>query len=177
MFGQQQQQPATQTSFGGFGAQPAQATSSLFGAPAASTAFGAAPAASTGFGPLVRYISGDNLPGRRMAMTSPVLQESAHSERHVISFVLPHDVSVDDIPRPRDSRVTTVAVPARDMAARTYIGRWTQRKFEANAADLIAALTRDGISAVGLPSWARYDPPWTPPFLRRNEVLVEVSGA
>jgi hypothetical protein len=63
------------------------------------------------------------------------------------------------------------------MAARTYIGRWTQRKFEANAADLIAALTRDGITAVGLPSWARYDPPWTPPFLRRNEVLVEVSGA
>ena len=134
-------------------------------------------AASTGFGPLVRYISGDNLPGRRMAMTSPVLQESSHSEHHVISFVLPQHVSVDDIPRPRDSRVTTVAVPARDMAARTYIGRWTQRKFEANAADLIAAVTRDGITPVGLPSWARYDPPWTPPFLRRNEVLVEVSGA
>jgi hypothetical protein len=63
------------------------------------------------------------------------------------------------------------------MAARTYIGRWTQRKFDDNAADLIANLARDGLTAVGLPNWARYDPPWTPPFLRRNEVLVELAPA
>jgi hypothetical protein len=134
-------------------------------------------AGSMGFGSLVRYISGDNEPGRKMAMTSPVLQESAHSSSHVVSFVLPVNVSVDDIPRPRDARVSTVAVPSRDMAARTYIGRWTQRKFEDNAEQLVADLARDGISAVGLPSWARYDPPWTPPFLRRNEVLVEVVAS
>lgn len=134
-------------------------------------------AGSMGFGSLVRYISGDNEPGRKMAMTSPVLQESAHSSSHVVSFVLPANVSVDDIPRPRDARVSTVAVPSRDMAARTYIGRWTQRKFEDNAEQLVADLARDGISAVGLPSWARYDPPWTPPFLRRNEVLVKVVAS
>jgi hypothetical protein len=134
-------------------------------------------AGSMGFGPLVRYISGDNMPGRRMAMTSPVLQESSTSTHHVISFVLPQDVSIDDIPRPRDARVSTRAVAAREMAARTYIGRWTQRKFDDNAADLIANLARDGLTAVGLPSWARYDPPWTPPFLRRNEVLVELAPA
>ncbi len=133
-------------------------------------------AGNIGFGPLVRYISGDNHPGRRMAMTSPVLQESQSSETHVISFVLPQDVSVDDIPRPRDARVSTIAVPARDMAARTYIGRWTQRKFDENAAELVSVLARDGITTVGSPSWARYDPPWTPPFLRRNEVLVEIAN-
>lgn len=133
-------------------------------------------AGSLGFRPLVSYISGDNLSGRRMAMTSPVLQESTHASQHVVSFVLPKNVSVDDIPRPRDSRVTTVAVPARDMAARTYIGRWTQRKFEDNAEQLVADLARDGIGGVGLPSWARYDPPWAPPFLRRNEVLIEIEA-
>jgi hypothetical protein len=117
------------------------------------------------------------MPGRRMAMTSPVLQESSTSSNHVISFVLPHDVSINDIPRPRDARVSTRAVAAREMAARTYIGRWTQRKFEDNAADLIANLKRDSLTAVGLPSWARYDPPWTLPFMRRNEVLIEVAGA
>jgi len=132
-------------------------------------------AGSMGFGSLVRYISGDNEPGRKMAMTSPVLQESAHATRHVVSFVLPKNVSVDDIPRPRDARVTTVAVPARDMAALTYIGRWTQKKFEENASELVAHLNRDGFSELGSPSWARYDPPWTPPFLRRNEVLVELA--
>ena len=131
-------------------------------------------AGSIGFGSLVRYISGDNQPGRKMAMTSPVLQESTHASSHIVSFVLPANVSVDDIPKPRDARVSTVAVPARDMAARTYIGRWTQAKFEANAADLVAALARDGMTTTGMPSWARYDPPWTPPFLRRNEVLVEL---
>jgi hypothetical protein len=134
-------------------------------------------AGSMGFGSLVRYISGDNEPGRKMAMTSPVLQESAHSSSHVVSFVLPANVSIDDIPKPRDARVSTVAVPARDMAARTYIGRWTQAKFEANAAELVAALSRDGMATAGAPSWARYDPPWTPPFLRRNEVLIEVAGS
>lgn len=133
-------------------------------------------AGSIGFGSLVRYISGDNLPGRKMAMTSPVLQESTHASSHIVSFVLPANVSVDDIPKPRDARVSTVAVPARDMAARTYIGRWTQAKFEANAADLVAALARDGMTTTGTPSWARYDPPWTPPFLRRNEVLVELAS-
>ena len=133
-------------------------------------------AGSIGFGSLVRYISGDNQPGRKMAMTSPVLQESTHASSHIVSFVLPANVSVDDIPKPRDARVSTVAVPARDMAARTYIGRWTQAKFETNAADLVAALARDGIATTGTPSWARYDPPWTPPFLRRNEVLVELAS-
>ncbi len=133
-------------------------------------------AGSIGFGSLVRYISGDNLPGRKMAMTSPVLQESTHASRHIVSFVLPTNVSVDDIPKPRDARVSTLAVPARDMAARTYIGRWTQVKFEANAANLVAALARDGMTTTGMPSWARYDPPWTPPFLRRNEVLVELAS-
>ena len=134
-------------------------------------------AGSMGFGSLVRYISGDNEPGRKMAMTSPVLQESAHATRHVVSFVLPANVSVDDIPKPRDARVTTVAVPARDMAARTYIGRWTQSKFESNAAELVSALSRDGLNVSGAPSWARYDPPWTPPFMRRNEVLVEIADS
>lgn len=133
-------------------------------------------AGTIGFGPLVRYISGDNQPGRRMAMTSPVLQESQSPDTHVISFVLPQDVSIDDIPRPRDARVSTTAVPAREMAARTYIGRWTQRKFDENAAELVAVLARDGIATVRAPSWARYDPPWTPPFLRRNEVLVEIAN-
>lgn len=134
-------------------------------------------AASAGFGPLVRYISGDNVSNTRLAMTSPVLQESSSHDSHLISFVLPSNVDVSSIPVPRSSVLSTVVMDARDMAARTYIGRWTQRKFDENAADLIANLKRDGLTPVGLPSWARYDPPWTLPFMRRNEVLIEVAGA
>lgn len=133
-------------------------------------------AANMGFGPLVRYISGDNQSNTKLAMTSPVLQQSSTPTEHVVSFVLPADVDVTQIPVPRNSIVTTVVTDARDMAARTYIGRWTEKKFRDNAAELVTAVTRDGLAITGVPAWARYDPPWTPPFMRRNEVLVEIRA-
>jgi len=132
-------------------------------------------AATAGFGPLVRYISGDNHSNTRMAMTSPVLQESSTHETHVVSFVLPADVDISQIPVPRNSVVSTAVMDARDMAARTYIGRWTNEKFRKNADELAQQLAHDGLKTIGTPAWARYDPPWTLPFLRRNEVLIEVA--
>lgn len=134
-------------------------------------------AGNAGFGPLVRYISGDNMSNERMAMTSPVLQESSAASTHVVSFVLPADVDPASIPVPRNSVVKTEVVDARTMAARTYIGRWTDAKFRENAEQLESDLARDGMTVLGKPMWARYDPPWTLPFMRRNEVLIAIAGA
>jgi hypothetical protein len=66
-------------------------------------------------------------------------------------------------------------VDARTMAARTYIGRWTDAKFRENAEQLSSDLARDGMTVSGKPMWARYDPPWTLPFMRRNEVLIPIG--
>jgi hypothetical protein len=132
-------------------------------------------AGNAGFGPLVRYISGDNMSSERMAMTSPVLQESASTSTHVVSFVLPADVDPASIPVPRNSVVKTEVVDARNMDARTYIGRWTDAKFRENAEQLSSDLARDGLTVSGKPMWARYDPPWTLPFMRRNEVLIPIG--
>lgn len=132
-------------------------------------------AANIGFGPLVRYISGGNLGGERMAMTAPVLQAESEKQGYDVSFVLPTSVDVLNIPVPDDSRITTKVLPQRTMAAHRYRGRWTLRSFAIATQKLKDRLERDKIAISGTAQWARFDPPWTPPFLRTNEVLIPVN--
>jgi hypothetical protein len=134
-----------------------------------------ADAANIGFGPLVRYISGGNLGGERMAMTAPVLQAESEKQGYDVSFVLPTSVDVLNIPVPDDSRITTHMLPQRTMAAHRYRGRWTSRSFAIATQNLMGQLERDKIAISGPAQWARFDPPWTPPFLRTNEVLIPVN--
>lgn len=129
-------------------------------------------AGSIGFGPLLRYISGGNKSGERFAMTAPVIQHRAH-DVHVVTFVLPEGTAQP--PAPADSRVFVREVPDETVAVRRYSGSTGEDAYQRNLAQLRVALVRDGISEVGPPRLARYDPPWRPPFLRRNEAQVPVD--
>jgi hypothetical protein len=122
------------------------------------------------FGPLVRYIS-----AKQLAMTAPVLQAQAEAQSQwTVSFVLPGSKAISDYPLPDDANVTLREVPEHFAMAMTWSGRWTYSSVESHTEALRLAIKQAGLTEVGLPVWARYDPPWKPWFLRRNEVLIDV---
>jgi hypothetical protein len=132
-------------------------------------------AGNRAFGSLFGYISGRNLGGQSIAMTAPVLQGPSHEGAHAVAFVLPASLPADAAPTPDNASVLVREMPATTTAAITYSGRWTQDSYDRHCATLLAALAREGLTAVGEPRFARYNPPFTPWFLRRNEVLVDVA--
>jgi hypothetical protein len=122
------------------------------------------------FGPLVRYIS-----AKQLAMTAPVLQAQAQSQSQwTVSFVLPGSKAIHDYPLPDDANVTLREIPEHLAMAMTWSGRWTYPSVEKHTEALRLAIKQAGLVEVGQPVWARYDPPWKPWFLRRNEVLIDV---
>ena len=134
-------------------------------------------AGNLAFPRLARYIGGHNQSSRKVAMTAPVVQQQApDSRRYVVGFVMPADVSAEDLPDPTDSAVRTRQVPAETAAALRFSGLWSRGSYEKRTAQLLAALETAGLTVGGDPRYARFDPPWTPWFLRRNEVVVPVAA-
>lgn len=145
-------------------------------------------AANAGFRPLFAYISGANrartsiamtapvVQSQKVAMTAPVLQHTDPSGEHVVAFVLPADLTAETAPEPTDPRVCVVARPGSLTAVTRYSGRWTEASYRDHCGRLEAALAREGLTVIGAPRFARFDPPFKPWFLRRNEVLIDVAG-
>lgn len=131
---------------------------------------------TTAFGPLVRYIS-----AKQLAMTAPVLQQQgeADASEWVVGFVLPGSHGIAEYPVPDDANVTLREVPEHLAIAARWSGRWDYAGVERRVQLLQTVIAREHLEQAGPPVWARYDPPWKPWFLRRNEVLIEVrrSGA
>lgn len=115
--------------------------------------------------------------GERMQMTAPVISDAPDSRRdsYTFAFVMESRYSMETLPKPTDPRIRLVEKPAQVMAARRYSGRWSDSNFRKNEAALLAALQADAVEMLGEIYLARYNSPFTPWFLRRNEVLVEVS--
>ena len=135
-------------------------------------------AGNAGFGPLVSYISGRNRSGAKVAMTAPVIQETVEERQtHLVSFVMPAGSTIDQLPEPSGERITMHEVPEQLAAAVTYSGRWTESSYRKHVDSLLAAIADAGLEVAGRPRYARYDPPWKPPFLRRNEVVIPVARA
>ena len=133
-------------------------------------------ASSYGFQYLFNYISGQNAKSQKISMTVPVQQKpSAGGWR--ISFVVPSDVQNAGAPDPMSSRVEIEDVPGGLVAALSYRGLWNTNKFAELQGDLIKKLTGLGFKPVGEAFSAVYNPPFTPPILRHNEVLIRVKKA
>jgi len=113
--------------------------------------------------------------GETIEMTAPVLQRSGtEAETFRVAFVLPQRYDLAGAPPPTDPRVHLREVPARLVAAHRYTGFWSEARYREHEAILLTALQAAGYEAVGAPEWARYNPPFMPWFLRRNEIMVEV---
>lgn len=135
---------------------------------------------------LFDYISGNNRARRRIPMTAPVISRDMLGEkipmtapvvsrRGLFAFILSNDYTTDNAPMPLDPRARLVPMPARKLAVLRFRGRATDRAVMARTAELISWVERSGLMPVGEPYLMRYNPPFTPGFLRRNEVAVEVK--
>lgn len=143
------------------------------------------------FAALSSYIFGKNKDKKNLRMTTPVLQEE-NSNIHAMtspviheptglgwtmSFVLPVEYNLATAPTPKDRRIHLYSQPARVMAVLRYSGVNTQEKIKKHSAELMRWLSQNHLyDPIGEIQSAEYDGPSTIPFLRKNEVLIEVNG-
>ncbi|OBK14700.1 SOUL family heme-binding protein [Mycobacterium asiaticum] len=133
-------------------------------------------AREVGFRRLARYIFGANRSGQKIAMTAPVAQQSAR-ENWVIRFFMPADRTLDRLPEPDDGEIRLVAVPAQTIAVRRFTGSAGPREVARQTDKLVQTLQEFGFEMTDTPAAWFYDPPWTLPPLRRNEIAVPVTPA
>jgi hypothetical protein len=152
-------------------------------------------AASRGFSPLARYIFGGNQGSRKISMTAPVSaqpvsekiamtapvavtqQNTAAENTYRVSFMMPSKYTLETLPEPVDHRVKFHAHPARSMAVIRFSGQFQQPNFEHRLSQLRAWLKDMGYKEAGLPVVAGYDPPFTPWFLKHNEIMIEIESS
>jgi effector-binding domain-containing protein len=147
-------------------------------------------AGSEAFKRLFRYISGNNRSGDKVAMTAPVSQQPTGEkikmtapvgqqrlgESWAVSFMMPGSYTLETLPGPEDPKVKLRQVPARRMAAVRYSGFWSEKGYLRYKVELESWIDRMGLTIAGDPIWARYNPPFMPWFLRRNEILIPVDA-
>lgn len=147
-------------------------------------------ASGAAFRKLFNYISGDNTGRSKIAMTSPVTQKQ-ESEKiamtspvgqrksdqgWVISFMMPDSYTMDTIPLPDDPSVVLREIPAYRAAAIRYSGRWSEKAYRKQLSLLLQWIEEKNLEITGEPIWARYNAPFTPWFMRRNEILIAVHA-
>jgi hypothetical protein len=145
-------------------------------------------AGNEGFRRLFRYITGANTNQTKIAMTAPVeqseagekiamtapVEQTAASGGWLVSFVVPRKYSIDTVPLPSNPQVRIREIPAELRAVLRYSGRWTQALYDKKKAELLEMLGKADVETLGEAHSALYNPPYMPPFLRRNEVQVKI---
>ena len=131
---------------------------------------------NSAFRQLFQYISGGNETGEKIAMTTPVFTTPDAGDGGVMSFVVPVDVAKSGAPKASGKGVAVAKRKSGKFAVYRYSGRWTERRETAARKKLEAWLKTSSFEVVGKFEKANYDPPFTPGFMRRNEVLVRISG-
>lgn len=111
--------------------------------------------------------------GIKIAMTAPVQQEKTDAE-WAISFIMPSKFSIDTIPNPINDRIKIIQIPSKRYAVITFSGRSTEANLTKHTNKLEIYMNGSSYSKVGNAKYAFYNPPWTLPFLRRNEVQFEI---
>jgi hypothetical protein len=146
-------------------------------------------ASNAAFRPLFKYISGDNTGRDKIAMTAPVAQkpepekiamttpvgQQKSGDSWAVSFMMPDSYTMDSIPLPDDPAVTLREVPAYRAAAIRYSGTWSEKSYKKQLALLQEWMAAENLEAAGEPVWARYNAPFTPWFMRRNEILIPIG--
>ena len=111
----------------------------------------------------------------KLEMTAPVKQEAAAAGGFMVQFVLPKGVALASAPDPLDARVVLREMPASRVAVVRYSGLWSQRNYSEHLEQLQAAMRAAQLAWTGEPILSRYDPPFTPWFMRRNEIWLTLA--
>jgi hypothetical protein len=146
-------------------------------------------AGSQGFSLLGGYIFGKNKGERKLEMTAPVTQQAAPPVKlemtapvtqaatpggFLVQFVMPKGYTLATLPEPLDARVKLREVPGHRVAVIRFSGSWSQSTYDEQLQKLRSALAAAGMATVGEPVSSRYNSPFTLPFLRRNEIWLNL---
>ena len=147
-------------------------------------------AGSEAFQRLFKYISGNNSAKQNIDMTAPVSQEAESEKidmtspvaqqsidgRWAVSFMMPASSSYDTLPKPNNNEVILKQISERFIASIEYSGFWSEKSYKENKSKLQAWVSENNYQVIGEPIWARYNAPYTPWFLRRNEILIPIEN-
>jgi L-fucose isomerase-like protein len=146
-------------------------------------------AGNTAFRILFKYIDGNNTARESIAMTAPVSQQKKSekismtapvtmqdlSGAYLVSFLMPSKYTMETIPQPLDKNVKIKIEKGRTMAAYKYSGGWGKDRYEKMKQKMLSVISSRNIKTTGEPVFARYNSPFMPWFLRRNEILIEIE--
>lgn len=146
-------------------------------------------AINQGFRLIADYIFGNNLASHKVAMTAPVLQQASEKiamtapvlqqasegKKWTVQFVMPAQYTMETLPKPNNAAVTLHALPAKQTISITFSGIASPKKLELKTQELRAFALEKKLTAIGSPTYAFFNPPWTLPPLRRNEVMLEIK--
>ena len=111
----------------------------------------------------------------KIAMTAPVTMESSGGAWKM-AFVMPSKFTIDTLPKPKNANVTIKQMPAQQLAVVTFSGWVDEEKLTAQTTRLNEWMAKNGLKSSGSAQLSRYNPPWTLPFWRRNEVWVKLDN-
>lgn len=148
-------------------------------------------ASSQGFRLIAAYIFGQNQVSEKIAMTVPVAVEELSSKstkiamtapvniesnagQWAVSFVMPSEYTMETLPKPLNSKVKIRQIPAVKRAVVTFSGFYNSQKVAEKTVELEEWMKTKNLQATGVPKFARYNPPWSLPFMRRNEIMIDV---
>ncbi|WP_156842532.1 SOUL family heme-binding protein [Novosphingobium aquimarinum] len=142
-----------------------------------------------GFRIIADYIFGNNLSDDKVAMTAPVMQQSSQKiamtapvmqqgegNSWTVRFVMPAEYTMETLPKPGNPQVVLVEVPEKRYAAIRFSGLAGQTSLRKHEAELKRFIADNGLTSASPVEYAFYNPPWTLPFMRRNEMLLELAG-
>ena len=141
-----------------------------------------------GFRLLADYIFGNNVPRHDIAMTSPVQQQKSAkiamtapvqqqftNDTWLVSFIMPAEYSMKTLPEPVDDRVSLKEIPTKQLVTVRFSGTSSDENVKEHEQKLIEYIKANNLSVIGSPKYAFYNPPWTLPSMRRNEVMFEIA--
>jgi len=148
-------------------------------------------ASSQGFRLIAAYIFGQNQVSEKIAMTSPVVVEGqapksakiamtspvtieSNAGQWTISFVMPAEYTMESLPKPLNSKVQLRQIPAVKRAVISFTGFYNENKIAERTQELEEWIKSKNLQSTGAPKFARYNPPWTLPFMRRNEIMIDI---
>ncbi len=151
-------------------------------------------ALSEGFRIIAGYIFGGNKKKESIAMTAPVTEQmieqksvsesiamtspvmaSVDGESHTIAFGMPKSYTLETLPVPNDSRISIVTIPEKKLAVLRFSWMRNAARVQTKKSELLASLKKDGVTTLGEVQYAGYNAPWTPLWMTRNEMMVEVK--
>lgn len=144
-------------------------------------------AINKGFRIIADYIFGNNVPKQDVAMTAPVIQQSSEkismtapviqegtANNWTVRFVMPSSYTLETLPKPNNNQVKLEKVQGKRFAVIRFSGMAREDSLKKQTEKLNAFIKEKNLSALSSASYAFFNPPWTLPFLRRNEVMIEI---